>query len=96
MSQVRIYRAALSELPDHYKLLTESFWVEQSIDGLKFPISPKRTEGYIRAFLEQLYAKEIDAAGGRGEFLRAEASRWANDLQERYPTSKWASKARSK
>ena len=51
---------------------------------------------YYLAKAAPLYAKEIDAAGGRGDFLRTEAARWANDLQERYPTSEWASKARSK
>ncbi|MHC4668706.1 MAG: hypothetical protein ACYTFD_09890, partial [Planctomycetota bacterium] len=40
----------------------------------------------------QIYAKEIESGGGKGEFLRAETKRWWGDLQQRYPTSRWAGK----
>lgn len=39
-----------------------------------------------------LFADQIDAAGGKGDFLRAESEHWKNDLKERYPSSEWAKK----
>jgi tetratricopeptide (TPR) repeat protein len=42
----------------------------------------------------KLFGDEIDSQGGKGDFLRAEAERWWNDLKERYPTSRWAGKAK--
>ena len=45
---------------------------------------------YYLAKAAPLYAKEIDAAGGSGDFLREE--KWAQDLRERYPSSEWAKK----
>jgi hypothetical protein len=41
----------------------------------------------------KLFADQIDAAGGKGDFLRAESDRWLSDLKERYPSSEWAKKA---
>ncbi len=65
------------------------------VRGHEYPDQMARALYYL-AKAAPLYAKEIDAAGGRGDFLRTEAARWSNDLQQRYPTSEWASKARSK
>ncbi len=42
-----------------------------------------------------VFAKEIDAQGGDGGFLRAEAARWWADLRERFPTSDWAARAKA-
>ena len=42
----------------------------------------------------KLFGDEIDRQGGKGDFLRNEAGRWWSDLQERYPTSHWAEKAK--
>ncbi len=39
-----------------------------------------------------LYADEIEKTGGKADFLREEAPRWAADLKECYPTSEWAAK----
>jgi hypothetical protein len=41
------------------------------------------------------FATEIEAQGGKGDFLRAETERWWADLQERYPTSRWAEKSKA-
>ena len=40
-------------------------------------------------------AEVIDKSGGSGAFLREEANRWKSDLQQRFPGSKWAKKAKS-
>lgn len=42
----------------------------------------------------KLFGDEIDRQGGKGDSLRAEAERWWSDLKERYPTSRWADKAK--
>lgn len=42
----------------------------------------------------KLFGDEIDRQGGKGEFLRAETDRWWSDLKARYPTSRWAEKAK--
>lgn len=39
-----------------------------------------------------LFADEIEKSGGKADFLRQEAPRWAADLKERYPTSEWAAR----
>jgi hypothetical protein len=41
------------------------------------------------------FAGEVEAQGGKGDFLRAETERWWADLQERYPTSRWAEKSKT-
>jgi len=42
----------------------------------------------------KLFGDEIDQQGGKGDFLRAETERWWGDLKARYPTSRWAEKAK--
>jgi hypothetical protein len=42
----------------------------------------------------RLFGDEVDRQGGKGDFLRAETERWWSDLKARYPTSRWAEKAK--
>jgi len=42
----------------------------------------------------KLFGDEIDRQGGKGDILRAETERWWADLKARYPTSRWAEKAK--
>jgi hypothetical protein len=63
--------------------------------GADFPEQAARAMYYLGKAAE-LYGKEVDRSGGKGDFLREEAARWAKDLKDRYPTSEWASKASSK
>ncbi|MCK6458445.1 MAG: hypothetical protein L6Q95_00955 [Planctomycetes bacterium] len=42
----------------------------------------------------KLFGDEIDRQGGKGDMLRAESERWWSDLKARYPTSRWAEKAK--
>lgn len=42
----------------------------------------------------QLFGDEIDRQGGKGDMVRAESERWWADLKARYPTSRWAEKAK--
>lgn len=42
----------------------------------------------------QLFADEVDRQGGKGDILRAETERWWGDLKARYPTSRWAERAK--
>jgi hypothetical protein len=42
----------------------------------------------------KLFGDELDRQGGRGDSLRAETERWWGDLKARYPTSRWAEKAK--
>ena len=44
----------------------------------------------------RVYADEVEAGGGKGDFLRDESSRWWTDLQQRYPRSRWAEKVDQK
>jgi len=44
----------------------------------------------------RVYADEVEAGGGKGDFLRDESSRWWADLQQRYPRSRWAEKVDQK
>ena len=47
---------------------------------------------YYLGRASKLFADEVESAGGKGDFLRAESARWWNDLKQRYPTSSWAGK----
>jgi hypothetical protein len=49
---------------------------------------------YYMGRAARLFGDEVDRQGGKGDFLRAEADRWWSDLKERYPTSRWAEKAK--
>ncbi len=42
----------------------------------------------------KLFGDEVDRQGGKGDFLRAETERWWGDLKARYPTSRWAERAK--
>ncbi len=42
----------------------------------------------------KLFGDELDRQGGKGDFLRAETERWWSDLKARYPTSRWAERAK--
>lgn len=42
----------------------------------------------------KLFGDEVDRQGGKGDFLRAETERWWSDLKARYPTSRWAERAK--
>ncbi|MFI5401426.1 MAG: hypothetical protein ACHQ1G_00600 [Planctomycetota bacterium] len=42
----------------------------------------------------KLFGDEVDRQGGKGDYLRAETERWWSDLKARYPTSRWAEKAK--
>ena len=65
------------------------------VGGHEYPGQMARALFYL-AKAAPLYADAVESAGGKGDFLRVEAARWAKDLQERYPTSEWALKARNK
>jgi len=69
--------------------------LEVVVHGHEYPDQMARALYYL-ARAAPLYAKAVDAAGGNGEFLRAEGARWVQDLQARFPTSEWALKARTK
>lgn len=49
---------------------------------------------YYMGRAAKLFGDEIERTGGKGEFLRAETARWWDDLKARYPTSRWAEKAK--
>ncbi|MEM8882997.1 MAG: hypothetical protein AAGD14_02920 [Planctomycetota bacterium] len=68
--------------------------LEVVTDGYRYPEQVARALYYL-AKAAPLYGKEIDGAGGSGVFLREEGDRWKKDLQERFPSSKWAKKAKS-
>jgi len=51
---------------------------------------------YYLGKASKLFADEVDAKGGKGDFLRAESARWWQDLKERFPTSRWAEKVQEK
>jgi hypothetical protein len=42
----------------------------------------------------KLFGDEIDRQGGKGDILRSETERWWADLKSRYPTSRWAERAK--
>jgi hypothetical protein len=42
----------------------------------------------------KLFGEEVERQGGKGDFLRAETEQWWGDLKARYPTSRWAEKAK--
>jgi hypothetical protein len=62
--------------------------------GTQFPRQMARALYYLGK-AAPLYAKEIEARGGKADFLRAEAERWHADLRERYPSSDWAKKVQA-
>jgi hypothetical protein len=63
--------------------------------GQDFPDQMSRALYYL-AKAAPLYAQEVQRGGGRGDFLRAEAERWLQDLRDRYPSSEWAEKVADK
>ena len=69
--------------------------LEVVVRGYEYPEQMARALFYLGK-AAPLYAKEIEASGGKGEFLRAEAVRWLKDLKDRYPSSEWASRVPSK
>jgi len=62
------------------------------LEGYEHPVQVARALYYISKAAPQ-YADQVDKGGGKGDFLRDEAGRWKNDLQQRYPSSKWAKKS---
>ena len=66
--------------------------LEVVVRGYAYPEQVARALYYLSRAAPQ-YAAEIDSQGGKGDFLRAEAKRWQEDLKQRYPSSKWAQKA---
>jgi len=69
--------------------------LEVVTEGYEYPDQMARALFYLSKAAPK-YADEIDAAGGKGDFLRLEAPRWLNDLKDRYPGSNWAKQAQSK
>jgi hypothetical protein len=63
--------------------------------GQEYPQQMARALYYLSK-AAPLYAQEVERGGGRGDFLRAEAGRWLQDLKDRYPTSEWAEKVADK
>lgn len=61
--------------------------------GYEYPEQLARALFYLGK-AAPLYAKEIDAQGGNGAFLREEGARWWADLKERFPTSQWAGRTK--
>jgi len=68
--------------------------LEVVTQGYEYPEQMARALYYLGK-AAPVFAKEIDAQGGDGSFLRAEAARWWADLRERYPTSDWAARAKA-
>ena len=69
--------------------------LEVVVRGYEYPEQMARALFYLGK-AAPLYAKEVEASGGEGGFLRDEAARWLQDLKDRYPSSEWASKASAK
>ncbi|MHC4223956.1 MAG: hypothetical protein ACYSX0_08305 [Planctomycetota bacterium] len=65
--------------------------LEVVVRGNQYPSQMARALYYLGK-AAPLYAKEIEAQGGKGGFLREEARRWQSDLRDRYPSSDWAKK----
>ncbi|MHC4451304.1 MAG: hypothetical protein ACYS0E_14390 [Planctomycetota bacterium] len=63
-------------------------------NGYEHPDQVARALYYLAKAAPQ-YAQVIEKSGGSGAFLRDEADRWKSDLQQRFPGSKWAKKAKS-
>ncbi len=65
--------------------------LEVVVKGGDYPKAMARSLYYLSRASE-LFAKEIEAGGGDGSLLRAEAERWRQDVRERFPSSEWAKK----
>jgi len=65
--------------------------LEVVVKGADYPDQMAQALYYLgRA--SKLFADEVEAGGGKGDFLRIESERWWGDLKQRYPTSSWAGK----
>lgn len=69
--------------------------LEVAVKGHEFPDQMAQALYYLGRAC-RVYADEVDASGGKGDFLRDETSRWWADLQQRYPRSRWAEKVTQK
>ena len=69
--------------------------LDVAIRGGEYPETLARALFYL-ARAATLFAKEVEAAGGKGDFLRAESDLWRQDLKQRYPSSSWAERAQQK
>jgi tetratricopeptide (TPR) repeat protein len=63
--------------------------LEVLVKGGAYPEQTQKSLYHLKR-AATMFADEIEAAGGKGAFLRSEADRWWADLKERFPTSKWA------
>lgn len=69
--------------------------LEVVVQGHEYPDQMAQALYYLGRAC-RAYADEVEAGGGKGDFLREETDRWWADLQQRYPRSRWAEKVTQK
>lgn len=68
--------------------------LEVVVGGFAHPEQVARALYYLGK-AAALYADEIDKAGGKGDLFRDESRQWLKDVQERFPGTLWAEKAKA-
>ncbi len=75
-----VRQAVISEAHEHYDMLVESFWKEQSFHGLKFPVNPEKVDAYIRAYIENGVVLSAYDDGLVGSFAIKVQGMWWSDV----------------